>query len=256
MTRRHFHQIRFEDGKLYPPLALKHPDHHEQRRIIRAVGQNLYRFASLWWLLDAAFREAKVNIRGPEIRELIIYLKDHPNPAPELWLKGEVRAIMVDIGYDTSLLADIPLDNRLLGEMFISWIEEALAKLTGYPQIPFDLIRSVLAAYRAADYTYAYKIGERTIPGTRLKGRLDGTMNCVEHVSTLTVSYRGKELFRRETYRTDELWLQTFKHFSRLSINGSTLQVQSPSVHAPDTLIDLSEYPEVMELLHKAPGSS
>jgi len=251
MTRRHFHQISFEDGKLYPQLPLNHPEYHKQRNLISEVMGTLNRYTSLWWLFDTAFREAKVFIKDPEIRELIIYLKDNPDSEPKLWLKGDVRAIMVDVGYDTSKLADIQTDNKLLGELFIGWIEEALSKLSAYPQIPCDLIRTVMTAWREDDYTYRYEIGERTIPGTKLKGRLARTLNCVEPVSTLTLLYRGKALFHKETYHLADISRRTYKHFAKLSLEGAVLRVHNPRPHATDTLIDLAEYPEVMEILNK-----
>lgn len=250
MSRKHFHDIWLNTRKNFF-LESGHPDYDEYRRLNSVVVETLSRTTGLREYLFDAFRKQKHVMNDPRITQLGIYLVENPDREPILWLKGERRDIYVDLRYDPVWMDEIPWDNKVYGELFIGWITKALSKLSAYPHFPSQLVEDALRSYRSADYTYKFEIGERTIPGTKLKGRLDGSMSCLYNIRTLTVSYRGKELFKKEVTKKDTIDVNFYRFFSRFWMEDDILFVQGLAPGDDDSEIDLRKYPAALEILRK-----
>lgn len=244
MGRRHFHNVRIRNNNK-TSLSPSDPRQKEYRLLTNQVAGFLHRSSGLREYLWDAFRAEKVVLHDPPLRELIIDLVEQAETKPFLWLKGVVRAVHVQMEYVSFDLLKMPQDNEIIGEFFIDLIEQALDRLVEYPQLPFDLIRSCLSTYRENNYTYHYKIGERTIPGTKLKGRIDGSLSCLSHTRTLTISYRGKELYSTEYLQIDEIPSLFYRFFSSFSFEDGVLEIQRLTPRCAEYYLDLTRCTEI-----------
>lgn len=260
MAKRHFKEVSFQSGKR---TALSYSDarYHEFNAKGDVVERNLKRARPLLWHIAAVLRQEKIALHDPQITELIIYLTEEPKPEPWLWLKGDVRAVYVEICYDLFDLEKLPDDNKLFGELFIGWIEEAIERLGDYPQIPTDLIQAACQTYRNLDYSYSFKVGERMIPGTKIKGCVGVISSCVSTDRYLTLLYRNKEMYQMKISvgdGGDMISARAFHGFElendRLIVSAGPvlMEYKGKPVYAngaqPET-IDLNDHPEALELI-------
>lgn len=213
------------------------------------IVDRMFRARGLLDYFEDAFRELHVRLEPIDVKHLTISLRDKPEPEPLIDSNNSVLAVQVGCGI--SRIVAVPCENSRLGEFFIDLVEEALEKLNGFVELPAELFRNVLSKYRENNYTYHFKLGERMLPGTKVKGRIDVALACDGLRRKLTLSYRGKELSTHDLIGEDQIPVHFYRFFSRFHMDGNVLTVDRASPTGEDTHIDLADFPDVMKFVEK-----
>lgn len=206
MPRKHFHSValQFSSEELSAyNVARDDMSYDERRKIFLEPHHKLRRADGLLAYIALELRAAKIVTTDPRIAELHIHLTNKPRDVPTYYRHGERWDLNVDIDCPAAELLAVPVENDALGEFFISVIKRGLDRASDYPELPRDLIMAGCEQFRKAGFAYPYVIGEDMIAGTKVKGCLTAKASCVLTARFLTVSYRGKQLFKTELASED-----------------------------------------------------
>ncbi|WP_322889723.1 MULTISPECIES: hypothetical protein [unclassified Yoonia] len=206
MPRKHFHSVRIEVISSMFDAYMVGPDysnHSAKRERFLEPHKKVLRARGLLGYISLALMSAKVVTVDPRITELHINLTNDPRKEPEYYRKGERWDLIVDIYCPVAEILAVPLDDQSLGEFFIKLIERALSQAVDYSELPRDVILAGCERFRKSAYIYPYIIGEETIKGTKLKGRLQAKAGCVSTDRIFMALYRGKPIFQTEMSGVD-----------------------------------------------------
>lgn len=227
----------------------------ENQKIVHKVEMAVRRIVVLDAYIRNALKAAKVTVGDPPITIMHIILT--ANVRPELYCDPE-PFLCVDIDFDPLELLNLPKDKDKVGELYISFAEEALSKLQSIEGYPVDVIRGACEEFRKNGYNLPFKAGEGMIPGTKIKGRINVVVSPVSTTRYLTVLYRNKPLFQTiisENEESDTLFSQHFAGFELegmvLTVIGGHEDIVSGIFNIPHVKIDLADYPEVIELMRE-----
>ncbi|MEP5760724.1 MAG: hypothetical protein ABJ327_15720 [Litoreibacter sp.] len=158
-------------------------------------------------------------------------------PGPELY---------VDVDYHPMKLLDLPYDAEAVGELAISFITQGLQKLETYEGFPHALIHEAISDFRKARYRDEWKVTDKTIQGTKMKGRVDAIVSASQTVCTLTVSYRGKRLFEREIMKEKGARFRSAGGLNNFLFQDDKLLIfNGQHMFVPSITMELSELPDV-----------
>lgn len=216
MTKRYLHDIFFETAGPIEP---------DQRKKLRQAVSVQLRSASLRAFFFDALKNAQLTLENPSIREICIRTSSDLVPKVEVWKNGSKNVLYCDIPINPLSFVDVPIDNKVLGELYISWIEHALTLLSEYSQVPTELIRKTTNEYRRKDYTYSFVSGERRIQGTKLKGRLHGKLSCEGLERYITLILGSKEIHTQKVSWNSVVPNTTFWTFSEFELHAGVLKV-------------------------------
>ena len=206
MARKHLHSVSIRctssELKAYD-VPYGHQKAVEYRKRFLAPHDMVERARCLLAYIGNALRDAKVVTTSPKITELHINLTNTPSEQPEYYRRGERWDLIVDVDCSALAIVELPMDHKILGEFFIDVVKQGLEKMSDYSELPFSIISEACERFRATDYKFPYKIGEGTIDGTKVKGRLDAVASCVSTERFFSAAYRGKELFRTQVLGSD-----------------------------------------------------
>jgi hypothetical protein len=211
-------------------------DYHQKRRILLKSHDQVRRVDGLLAYIALELRSVKVVTVDPRITELHINLTNEPRKDPEYYRKGERWDLNVDLYCPVAEIFVVPPDNPSLGEFFIKLIERGLEQASDYSELPRNVILAACARFRKSAYTYPYVIGEETISGTKLKGRLQAKASCVSTDRIFTALYRGKPLFQTEISGVDRPNLNL-----RTQFGGFTWQEDEIIVDIPYWMQEMPE---------------
>lgn len=234
--------------------TLRETKSSEEIKAIIRLGQDLDRrrldlSVVMFRLLEILMRE-KVAL-DPHIALTYFHLTDIPRDKPfyeHLTLiqgQGPGPQLWVDVDYHPMQLLDLPYDAEGVGELAIALITEGLKKLDTYEGFPHALVHEAISDFRKTEYKQLFKVVDKTIPGTNLKGRIDSAASAEKTVCTLSVSYRGTPLFQRVIWEKQGADIDA----ARLSNNfrfqdGKLLVFRDENIHVPDVSLDLTELPD------------
>lgn len=223
------------------------PENREDaQRVNQRCSDAFYAFSCF---IEHRLKKAKLRLGEQNISIIGIRLSSTPAPRPEIYLKV---SIWIDILQNPREFLALEATNEVFGELGIRIVNEAadkLLNLTTLPNEDLDAVSSLLKEaseeFRAQGYVTHFCAANRTIPNTKLKGRIDVYMDAEKTVRTITILYRGKELFTREIGRVafiDNLFAVEFYDFS---LSGSVLTFHSQE---PDYLEWLRKSPKKIDL--------
>jgi hypothetical protein len=227
----------------------------EAQQVVTHVDHERRRTVVLDAYISEALRTAKVTVGNPPIEYARVVLSAEDRPAPYF---DPPPFLHVDVPINPLALLDLPRDREVRGEFHIRIFEEALARLEGIAGFPTQVIREACAQFRASDYSLRFRAGERMIPGTGIKGRVDVAVSAAGTIRYLTVLHRGQTLFRTAIAESDETELTFSRHFAGFARNGTVVRVigghQSPISDAflvPSVDIDFAAFPEALSLMRE-----
>ncbi|MEP5762691.1 MAG: hypothetical protein ABJ327_25905 [Litoreibacter sp.] len=175
--------------------------------------------------------------RAEPFYEHLTLIQGGAGPGPQLW---------VDVDYHPLKLLDQPYDAEFVGEPANSFLLEGPKKLESYEGFPHALIHEVSSDFRERDYKDLRKVAEKTVPGTKMKGRIDVSASAEKTVSILTVYHRGRELFQREVWEQEGAHVIDAMLINNFSLqDGKRLIFRNEHIHAPDTSLDIAELLDV-----------
>lgn len=219
-------------------------------------------FTPLHFWIDSALKSSKPCFGDPPVENLEIELSHDPAESPYFFGLPETY-LVVQIAYDPRNLFDLEKDQKIVGELSIDFIERALEKLKDWPNFPFQDIRDACAQFRASNYAFPIRAGEKMIPGTRIKGRVNVEISCVGAIRYLTLLYRNKPLYQTIISQSDNNNPARAQVFAGFELNDNMLTVSAGPVllelegkpvyanGAEPVTIDLNAHPEALELIRK-----
>lgn len=216
MTKKYLHDIFFETAGPIEP---------DQRKKLRQAVSVQLRSASLRAFFIDALKDAQVTPKNPTITEICIRTSSELMPKVEVWKNGSKNVLYCDIPVNPLSFTDIHIENRILGELYISWIEHALTLISKYNQVPTELMRKTVTEYRRKDYTYSFVSGERKIQGTKLNGRLHGKLSCEGLERSITLILGSKEILTQKVSWNSVVPNTTFWTFSEFELHAGILKV-------------------------------
>lgn len=248
-------------------LVLLRPQHHPEgeegykrdKKLIRAIEREEARFSPLVLGIHDALQKAKPVVGEPPTPVVFWVLSKEPKPEPYF---KPAPYLYVDVNYEAKRLLTLEKNKKTIGELGIALVEEALSKLGRISGFPVKVIQDACDAFRENDYAYSLKCGEVTIPGTKIKGRIDLEVTGAGATRIFSASYRKKLLIRHEISEISWPELAISSRFNGITLDGDAILVMANPHHIeaqdaerrlPDggARIDLKEYPETLDLMKK-----
>jgi len=194
-------------------------------------------------------KERRVLANG--VRDIIICFTNKPRPEPEIFKNSDTTILYIDIDYDPNQFFDLTNKNEVFGPLYARLVREALKKVRHIDDFPFETINDALVAYEKSGYCYEYKVGERMIPGTKLKGTMHAELSCEHLLRKLVISYRGKKLLERVIAIQERIPVY-YTHFPGFRLEGHTLLIGSEITDRDLATVDLSAEERIVEILEKS----
>lgn len=129
----------------------------------------------------------------------ILTIQLSPNPVAELDLFRK-KFLTVEVKYDPEDALRTDLSNEVLGEKFISYVEEGLDKISDAYHFDRNAFDRGIKAYRDSKYTVSFKIVKGKFPGTKVSYEVYGEMGPAHSAAEIVVN-PGKE-----TEKIVEFW--------------------------------------------------
>lgn len=261
MPRKHFHTVDIIVGSSGTDFHVGGSDFAEKRRNFLEPHKKVLRARGLLAYVSLALMSAKVVTSDPRITELHINLTGNPRQEPEYYRKGDRWDLIVDVSCSVDEIMNVPLKDESLGEFFIELIERAFLQVAEYSELPRDIVMAGCRRFRQAGYVYPYTIGEETIRGTRLKGRLQARAGCVSTKRIFTALSRGEPLLEVEIPSIDGADLSLQSQFGGFAWHENEIIVDVPYwmqempkdqmnlKMAKPNRIDLGAFPELRDLI-------
>ncbi|MEP5757720.1 MAG: hypothetical protein ABJ327_00085 [Litoreibacter sp.] len=242
--------------------AHEHPKGEEGYRAdlnrIRAIEREAYRITPLNHYIHDALRKSKPVFGNPPSPCTFWVFSKAPKPEP--YFDPAPPYLYVDVDFAPEDLFTLGKDKKVIGELFIDLVEEALSKLKSIPGFPVDVIREGCEQFRKNDYTSSWKFGEKTIPGTKIKGRIDMEVTGAGTKRIFTLSYGRKTLIKQKISEIDRPDVTRGRLFDDLVLDGDKILVKpknwswelqelGPKSYYKNAKIDLTDYPEVLDLM-------
>ena len=198
--------------------------------------------------IEYALKAAKVSFGEKTIEWTRAVIT--PDPQSNAYFDPE-PFLHADVGFDPLELRSLPQDRKQAGELFIGFVEQAVAKLSEVPGFPEGC-----ETFRERGYAYIFKAGEQKIPGTTLKGQVHAVVSVVDTTRYLTVLHRGEELMKVKISEATGADFTFSDHFSGFERDGDILKVRggfpdprTGQLLVPDVDVDLSAKARVKEHL-------
>ena len=264
MPREHFHSVRIAviSSEFDTDVVDSgYSNHTEKRKLFLEPHNKVLRARGLLGYISLALMQAKVVTVDPRVTELHINLTNDPRKEPEYYRKGERWDLIIDVYCPVAEILAVPLDDQSMGEFFIKLIERALLQAVDYSELPRDVILAGCERFRKSAYIYPYIIGEETIKGTKLKGRLQAKAGCVSTHRIFTALYRGKPVFQTEMSGVDGADFSLRTQFGGFRWQDDEIIVDVPyclqempvdqrnSEYVKPSRIDLHAFPEVRDFI-------
>lgn len=241
MRNEYLRDIYFEmNSKLYPPAGKTTQD---------AILATFRALPLRNFLFQGLRKERRILADG--VRDIIIRLTNQPSPEPKIFKNADTKILYIDVDYDPNKLFDLPNKNKVFGPLYASLLRTAVSQVQHIEDLPFSVINDAIATYEEEGFCYRFKVGEKIIAGTKLKGTVRAELSCERLLRTLTLSYRGKALL--ETVITDQEEIPVY--YNRLPdfvINDRTLWIGSIITNTEVAKVDLSQNTKILEILHKS----
>lgn len=250
-----------------PGLVLPRPQHHPEgqegyerdKTLIRAIEREEARFSPLVLRIHDALKKAKTVVGEPPTPVVFWVLSKEPKPEPYF---KPAPYLYVDVNYEAKRLLTLENNKKTIGELGIALVEEALSKLESITGFPVKVIQDACDAFRKNDYTYSLKCGEATIPGTKIKGRIDLELTGAGTTRIFSASYRKKLLIRQQISEISWPELAISSRFDGFTLDAEAILIRANPYYIraknkerclPDggTRIVLKEYPETLDLMQK-----
>lgn len=207
-----------------------------------------------------ALRKAKRPIGELPLRDVCVFLSAEPRPEPEA--DHRHGRLEVDIARDPRALLSLGTDNATVGEWVIETADLALNRLKAWDsRFPSDVVREGIEAFRTGGYAFSFRAGERMIPGTQVKGRLNVVVSCLDTRRYFTALYRNKPLFRVEVPGIDRPDVQTSNHFPGVELDHGIITIPGHKFwplaehkrpdHMQPVKIDLRDHPEAFAFMRE-----
>ncbi|MEP5761302.1 MAG: hypothetical protein ABJ327_18695 [Litoreibacter sp.] len=120
-----------------------------------------------------------------------------------------------------------------------------MGKLESYEGFPHELAQEAISDFRKTEYRQLFKVVEKTIPGTKLKGRVDSAVSAEKTVCNLSVSYRGTPMFERQIWEEQGARIVYARQSNNFRFqDGKLLVFRDENIHVPSVSFDLSELPD------------
>lgn len=193
-------------------------------------------------------RKRRVLANGA--RDICICLTDKPRAESEIFKNSDTTILYIDIDYDPNQLFDLDHKNEVFGPLYARLVRDALEKVQHIGDLPFETITEAIAAYEESGYCFKYKVGERMIPGTKLKGTIHAELSCEHLLRRLVISYRGKRLLERVIAIQENIPIY-YTHFPGFRLEGHTLFIGSEITDRDLATVDLGDEQKIVEILEK-----
>ena len=201
MAKSHFKLFKMEIDVLFDDINTDDPDFAQITKSRRLILDIYRRFFPLDLTIKDVLRAEKIST-NPPLTIADWRLSANPTPRAEY---QPPSFILVDVPYDPMELEHLKADRVGIGQMAVDFVDQALAKIAASPDLkkffPFDVIRRACALFEERGYIYPFKVTEKMIPGTKVKGRIDIELSAEGTQRIFSASYRGKPLMR-QVFRT------------------------------------------------------
>ncbi|MEP5762697.1 MAG: hypothetical protein ABJ327_25935 [Litoreibacter sp.] len=237
-------------------------EYEEEKKRIRLLEREAERLTPLNMYINDALRKAKPVFGNPPSRCTFWALSKDPKTEP--YFEPEPPYLYVDVDFAPEDLFNLGSDKTEIGERGIDLVEEALSKLQVVPGFPADIIREGCEECCKNDYTRYWKFYQTTIPSTKIKCQIDMEASGADTKRIFTASYRGKILIKKQISQIDRPDFSFEKLKDDIVLEGHNIfikpklwrweveaQADNPQSYYTDAKIDLSDYPDVLELIKK-----
>lgn len=184
----------------FEPVGRDDPNFVEMSERRKRILENKTRFSPLTLTIKDALKRSKI-MTDPPLTQADWRLS--ANPAPKAVYQPP-SFIFVDLPYDPMDLEHLVVDRVGIGQMALDFVEQALSKIAAAPELrkffPFDVIREACETFEQRGYIYPFKVAEKMIPGTTVKGRIDLELSGEGTKRIFSASHRGKPLMQKEIY--------------------------------------------------------
>lgn len=234
-----------------------HSDHVETASRIEDARRYMPLALCAW--ISHELRQAKAVIPGPKITSADICLT--PNPAPGATYDKPAGTLRVEVGFDPHALLDLPDDPINAGQLLLDLTEKGLRKLEAWAGFPSTPISAACDRFREHGHAYRFRVGEKIIPGTRVKGRISAAVTCLSTTKHLTLLYRNKACCTLKLSESEQPDMAASRVFSGFDLDGDRLtalvgpvlmELRGEPLYAngarPVT-IDLWDHPEAQALI-------
>lgn len=237
-----------------------HPDgaagYERDKALIRAIEREQARLSPLVLKIQESLLGIKAVI-NPPTPVVFWVLSKSPKPSP--YFKPEPY-LYVDVSYSVENLLTVQKDTKVIGELCIALVEEALSKLSDVSGFPIKEIQQACDEFREQGYIYTEKSGEAMIGTSKVKGRIDLEVSGAGTKRIFTASYRGKTLIKQKISEINWPEIAVSGRFHGFTLDGDTICVmpnphhmvsKDPERQLPDgsARIDLNRYPKVLSLM-------
>ncbi len=172
--------------------------------------------------VESALKSAKVSFGEKPVEWARAVIT--PEPKSHAYFDPE-PFLYADVGFDPLELRSLPKDRKEAGELFIGFVEQAVAKLSELKGFPVDVFREACDVFRARGYSYVFKAGEQKIPGTTLKGQVHAVVSTIDTERFLTVLNRGQEVLKVRIASQNGADFVMSQHFAGFERDGSKVTV-------------------------------
>lgn len=270
MSARYLKTLEFScDYSLFPTDENGRPlkEYWEITSRLGGAERAVFEAMSLW--LSNELRAAKRQFFDPPITWSVIKPSHDPKPVPYTFGTGRDRILITDVDFDIMKLLDLPKDHEAIGRMILGLLNEALEKLQKVEEFPCDIIRQAGEKFKEAGYGFPFKVGRKTIPGTRIVGDVTAFITPLSTARYLKLSYRKKPLYQMRISEREGAHAMAARVFSGFEREGEQLKVGVGPVlmelepgkpiysnGAIPEVINLNDHPEALEILEAYPTKS
>lgn len=229
----------------------------QEQKVVTKIDNVVRNTCILNSFIVPALKEAKPQVGEPPLIWTEIKLKKSVKAEPYLFSPIPSHpGVFADVSYDPLDLLHLPQDKDYIGELYISWVEEALSKLQAIPDFPCDVIRNACDKFRGRKYNYTFRAGEKMIPNTRIKGQIWVVSNGLGTQRYFEALYRNKRLFTEKISEESNVEMTISGRFDGFEYENGIVTVRGDKYHPfPETvkpiLIDFKEHPEAYALLQE-----
>lgn len=259
MTRNHLREVFFELGPVDLPRSSPNgPFTDEGRALASQLTTEIRRFAVLSTYIERELRKTKATVGLPPASVVVVSLESDAEPQA-VRSDPPAETIELNFPYDPFDLLSVPKDRETLGGFHLGIARQTASYLRRIDGFPEGAWMEGCASYEENGFAIWLKAGERTVPGTRLKGQVAVEVAPDRTARWLILSHRGTTLARIELHsRPEGPDFATSKFFRGFELEGSILKLGTDpfAVEVPGRApvwpaeqVDLRDYPVVFDLV-------